>query len=288
MGTHDISRTLDDELAVVPPGPPPGDYVRSGRRALRRRRALTGAGAVGAAAVLLGTTAVAGGVLDDPASTTPAQFAAMDDADVVARCAEAENVADANVERLYGAGTPELMARDSSGVTVRAALRSADGRFWGSCFLRLDEGGEFGSGLELHRTEPDRDGGWSYGFGPGCRLSRDETTDGDCTKFAFHMVDRRPQAVARVKIVTADGQVTWAPTNEGYFAVDVVGDLPDGMTVGERGLPQRFEPLRVMALYDADGTLLAKQDFTKRVRYRDGEEVEPLDDYPSLAGEAIY
>lgn len=282
-----IANRLDRELDLLPAGPSPSDYLRGGRRALRRRRIVTGATALGATVAVLGVTAFAGAFQGAEPTLTPAQFAAMPGSDITDRCADSENASRASKERLFGSGPAELMATASSGTMSHSAIRSADGKFWGHCFLRLDEGGEFSSGLTLHSTEPSRESGWSFTHGPGCRLEAGQTTKRSCDRFSFSMVDRRDPEVARVKVVTADGQVSDVATNEGYFAIAVTGKLPEGVAIGPGGILENFEPIREMSLYDAEGELLASHDFTKPTRYRDGNEVEPLDEYPSIAGEQL-
>lgn len=285
-GLDGFGLRLDAELSDVPPAELLAGSVAAGRRALRRRRALTALGGLGAAAVVAGSGAAAfSGIVAGADRVTRAEFATMPESDIVVRCGEAENTSGETLERLYGPGTPDLMATATGGVTSHSALRSADGRYWAECFLRLDEGGEFGSGLTLYRADPAGNEGLQYGFGPGCRLSAGEAFDPGCDKFSFHMVDRRPEVVAKVRVVTADEQVTWAPTNEGYFAVDVVGRLPEGVRMTEHGLPDGFQPLRSIGFYAADGELLAEKDFTREQHGPDGEEHEPLDEYPSLAGD---
>jgi hypothetical protein len=285
MRIEGFADRIDDELRTAPPAPTVQAHVASGRRALRRRRVVNGAGALAVAMVIAGgafaVTDLGGKGSADAQVATSAQPTA---AEIVARC-DGTQVSDGHRERLFGPGEPEVLASATSSLHTRAVLRSADGRYWGDCMLRNDEGGEFDSGLSLYSAEPERGDGYMFGYGPGCPLGAGETQKPGCDLFSFHMVDRRPPEVAEVEVVTADGQATRVRTNEGYFAIEVVGRLPEGVSLGveERGF---FEPMRSLAFYDASGKLLAVHHM-KGPRLLGGGDPTSIDEYPSLAGDPL-
>ncbi|MGH3505747.1 MAG: hypothetical protein ACRDO2_00935 [Nocardioidaceae bacterium] len=170
----------------------------------------------------------------------------------------------------------------TSAYSTHTALRSADGRFWGECLLSGGEGGEFDSAITLYRTDPDRHGGLSFGY--GCPQVPDQTETPACEAITFHMVDRRPAEVAKVKAVLVNGEAVWATTNQGYFAIDTAFPVPEDVVMTADGLPSAFTPLRSLAFYDGQGELLAEQSFLEPL---DGEDPGTLNAYPSMAGKPL-
>lgn len=207
--------------------------------------------------------------------------------EVVAQCAESSEMSEQQRTMIFGSGTPELMASATTVVRTHAALRSADGRYWADCMLRNDTGGEFQSAITVYSTERTRPAGMTYGTGPGCPVEPGDSF-ADCRTYDLTIVDRRPAEVAKVEAVLADGTTASALTHDTYFVLNATGSLPDGKTFGSKGGPRNIHYLRSMAFYDANGRLLGRQDFTRPTRDENGEELDELADWPSLAGNPIY
>ena len=126
----------------------------------------------------------------------------------------------------------------------------------------------------------------AYGYGPGCSLVNGSTDPG-CTSFHVFWADRRPAEVARVEIETVDMKTTEADVNDGYIAFDYTAALPDGYDIDADGMMMDTEVFRQITFFAADGSVLAREDFTDQQYRRNGEEREPLDRYPSLTADEI-
>ena len=283
METQEFARRLDTALQEAPPLPPLESHVAAGRRALRRRRVLSAAGGVTAVVGLLGTTFAVADITDGERGVPPASAPQLNQQGIVTGCTASENVSERNRQRLFGAGPAELLASAGTEYSTYAALRSADGRFWGECVLTSREDAEFDSALTVYRTEPDRVGGLSYGW--GCPQVPDRTGRLECEAVTFHMVDRRPEVVAEVVAVLADGTRVSTATHQGYFVLNTSFPVPDDVVMTPEGLPDGFSPLRSLAFYDTHGDLLARQSFVERL---DGKEnPDTLNEYPSQAGHPL-
>ena len=143
------------------------------------------------------------------------------DAALLDKCSNGNSSDDAT-GLVFGAGDPTVESVMRNAHQVRLALESADGKYWGDCFVNLDSQ-EFSSGLTVYPIGGRRSS-LEYGSGPGCGLV-DGDTDPTCTTFWTSWVDRRPAEVAAAKVVTANGVTTTVPSRNGYLVFNYLGDV---------------------------------------------------------------
>ena len=288
MNTDEFRQRLEREFGNEPTQPPVAADLAAGQRRLRRKRMTTIGGGL---ATLAALTAAAVGVSNLGETESGVRVAAgaslESKPDVLSICTNSSNASNAGKLVMFSpaAGDPELVTLSTSTLGASAIVRSGDGKTWADCFIRSDPGAEFSSGLRIYKVSKD-EGFMGHAWGPGCPMIGDELEPG-CDKFHVMWADRRPSQVARVEIETIDGVKTDADVAQGYLAFDYVGQLPEGYDIDADGMMMDVEVFREITFYDAQGTVLARQDFTQQKYGRDGEEVEPLDRYPSLTAHEL-
>ena len=290
--------TSDLERALQPPDstwfPPPDlDQIRREGNQWRRRgrrRAATGIGLVAAAstavAVMLAPYAISNWTRNSTAAERPATEPRTD-AELLQTCRDG-NVPNRAVTLLFGDSSPAVKSVVRNDYQVRLAIESADGKYWGDCFVSLQRQ-EFTAGMMVYPTEGSQTG-LALGSGPGCGLS-DGAVEATCPTFWAEWVDRRPLEVSVAEVTTADGHVTKVLSHDGYLVFNYVGKLPRGIRNSPEGLPADFAPIVQMTFLDSNGNAIAAQAFAGGAGGLRSEKVGQLpllNAYPSQYGDWIH
>lgn len=246
----------------------------AGRRLLRRRRGLTALGAAAVVAILAGGAGLTG-LGDEPSRGTDVAAAPNDNAELLDSCRTGEQTFDAARDALFESGTPVVKALAKTDLNVVLAVESADGRYWGNCFVNLVHS-EFTAGMSVYdATQRTKDSTYSVAL-PGC----DENEL--CRQFTSSVVDRRVPEVAAVEFLTVDGVKTRVETVDGYYAFNYHGTLPEPLEVT---IPGSVNTLKRITFFDAAGQPIAAEAQDGSGTGEDRETIPGLPsirEYPSL------
>jgi hypothetical protein len=177
---------------------------------------------------------------------------------------------------------PTLMTSAGLANRTEATLRSEDGSYWGECQFRNVPDNGVKNTMSIYPTDVSfpRDqvrGVQAYEV-PSVNDPRLEGTatvsvpdfetpcvspltdeerwavDAQCAEFTMTWNDRRPADVAAVKVVTPDGEASWADVREGYLSFAYTGDMtPQIAAQVARG---DYPGAKRVVFYDADGEVL--------------------------------
>ena len=296
MGEDTVVRTVEElETGLRGDGAPLGSpdlprIRREGRRHRTVRRAGGAAAGLAAAAAVTGIALGGQALLQDDGSGQDGDRVATaprSDPQLLEQCRNG-NQSETTTDLLFGSGTPVIKAQGRTTHQVSLAIESADGKFWGSCFVHLDNQ-EFSSGIEVYPAAGESTSSM-MSFGPGCGLV-DNDVDPSCTTFAVSKVERRPPEVAAVEFLTADGETTTVRTHDGYYVFEYLGELPSGTSIGPEGLPMKFMPVERITFLDGSGTPIAAEAQDGSGSGPDKDKVDdlpPLTTYPVQGGDPIY
>ena len=281
---HDL---LDHATETAPPAPLPRAAVTAGHRRLRRRRLAAGAATTALAVVVGGLwSALPGGAQDqarDPGFTSVT--GPVGDGQILDTCLgtrEPLETGEGAVDALQASGTPRLMASVRTDAKIMAAIESADGSRWASCWIWRStlERGEPRAGLDVYDAVEATGGGPVSGWalGSGCVLT--ETQRHGCDTWSLSVVDRPAAAVAAVRYDLGDGTSVTVPVRNGYVVLNVQHPVPPGGSVDRHGEILGFDWGRQMTYLAADGTPIA----AGRLGMGDNDVpgLAPLSDYPSI------
>jgi hypothetical protein len=259
----------------------------AGHSRLLRRRLAAGAAATALAVAVGGLwSALPGGAQDqarDPGFTGVTGPVA--DGQILDTCLgtrEPLETVEGAVDALRESGTPKLMASVRTDVKIMAAIESADGSRWASCWIWQSPrvGGEPRAGIDVFDAVEATGGGPVSGWalGSGCSTS-DSRRDG-CDTWSLSVVDRPAAAVAAVRYDLGDGTSVTVPVRNGYVVLNVQHRVPPGGRVDRHGEILGFDWGRQMTYLAADGTPLA----AGRLGMGDNDVpgLAPLSDYPSI------
>ncbi len=220
MSPETFHELLERETATPPPAPLPHAAVTAGHRRLRRRRLAAGGGTAALAlsvgglwAALPHRTADAGRNLGVAGSVSDAQ--------ILDRCLDGHGgPAEA---ALLASGTPRLEASVRTDVKIMAAISSADGSMWASCWIwQLPQAsGELTAGMNVFDATRSSSGGPAGGWSVGTGCGVPETQQRGCDTWSLSVVDRLPAAVAAVRYDLGDGTTETVPTYNGYVVLNV-------------------------------------------------------------------
>lgn len=293
MDPADFRERMHDTFGPEPGHAPVDADLRRGRSRLRRRRAtsslatLVAVGVVGTG-VAMGTAGP--GSAPGLTEVAPAAQPEPTAAEILAECTTGENAyfVDGTGQRVEQAAvqllgtSPTLMTSAVIDNRTHATLRSEDGRYWASCQFRNapDNGVKndlavFPTAVDFPRTtlegvpayEPGRPTDRRFQGGVDSPLPSLEVpcanaldgaerwaADAACSEFTMTWNDRRPADVAAVKVVTPDGEASWAEVREGYLSFAYTGEMTpeiaEQVARGEAPGAQR------VVFYDADGEVL--------------------------------
>ncbi len=317
MDPSEFADRLNASFGVEPPHGAADADLALGRRRLRRHRATVALGGLAVAAMVSGAALAAPGVLPGAGSQEGGYAAAGEEVgaqEIVATCMRKQNIMHLDAQghsiseeaALELLGEPEVMTSAVTDNRVHATLRSEDERYWGECqFARRPDNGVKNT-MSVFSTDVgfDRrtvDGVRAYEpandadprlvdngdpkvphFAVPCvsPLTDEErwAVDAECPKFTMTWNDRRPADVAAVKVVTPDGEASWADVREGYLSFAYTGDMTPEVAAevaaGELPGAQR------VVFYDKDGNVLVDDRHPGRLP-QDGS--LSIANYPSLA-----
>lgn len=264
METNELERRFERAFADEPPLRAVPVHLDRGHRALFRHRAIVaGAGAL-ATVVLVGTAMAASGLMSRDEEPQPVKG----DAALIEHCRKtSESKADADL--LFSSGKPTLVT-NVTGRETTAVLLSADKKYWGECHVG-NPAREDGNGISAYEMNPPANtqlGGYTS------NSSGWTECDVQC-HLTFSVLERRPLEVAWAEYTLANGEVLKVPAVQGFIAVEY--HEPATRVPGKR-------PVQRVALYDANGTMLAEMvepgiEPTRGVRR--------LIDYPNLTGMSL-
>ncbi len=293
MDPADFRERMHGGFGLEPMHAPVTDDMRRGRSLLLRRRVtssvatLVAVGVVGSGVAMgLSTPGPSLG----PTEVAPAAQPGPTAAEILASCTTGENAffVDGTGQRVERAAvqllgtSPTLMTSAVIDNRTHATLRSADGRYWASCQFRnaADNGVKndlavFPTAVDFPRTtvagvrayQPGRPADRRFQGGVDSPLPSLEVpcvtrldgaerwaADAACPEFTMTWNDRRPAEVAAVKVVTPDGEASWAEVREGYLSFAYTGamtpEIAEQVARGESPGAQR------VVFYDADGDVL--------------------------------
>lgn len=291
MDPADFRERMNDVFGPEPLHASAADDLRRGRRRLRRRRATASLAALAAFGVVgTGVAMMPSPTTVPPAEMAPAAEPELTAAEILARCTTGENAYfldgtgqkdEAAAVRLLGE-RPTLMTSAVIDDRTHATLRSEDGRYWGSCQFRNAPEAGVKNALAVYPTAVDFPRRTVAGVqayqpadvadprftgGPDSPLPRLEVpcvspltdeerwaVDAECPEFTMTWNDRRPAEVAAVKVVTPDGQASWADVREGYVSFAYTGDMtPEIAAEVRRG---EAPGAKRIVFYDASGNVL--------------------------------
>jgi hypothetical protein len=191
-----------------------------------------------------------------------------------------EGISPARLRERMGAARLLTMARTEERTV--ATLVSEDGAHWGECQLaNAPENGvkdylavyptdvsfprHVVSGVRAYEppyvNDPSLEGTATVSvpdFRTACvsPLTDEErwAVDAECPEFTMTWNDRRPADVAAVKVVTPDGEASWADVREGYLSFAYTGDMSPEIAeqVARGGAPGA----KRVVFYDAAGEVL--------------------------------
>ncbi|KRF20877.1 hypothetical protein ASG90_00125 [Nocardioides sp. Soil797] len=292
----DLHDRIDGLFGDEPEHRPLDVHLAEGHKALRRRRAASGVGALVVLAVLGGTGYAVQGHSGDGRDAghdtvaSPTADPEPPDADqtLVEACHDADN-RNAAATYLWRGGEPEVMA---SLVTwddhTRAYLRSGNRKYWGECYVAPDGDGALAPAFRIDQDPDLAPQGGGYGIGQACAANRYVVRD--CRTFVASQDGRRDPEVARVEARFMDGQWERTDTNEGYYFLEHVGNLPDDITWDKDGQPVRDgnqidDVINRIKLFNADGELIAYWDASQNANgpnRPNDKGVAELDAYPLI------
>lgn len=308
---------MHDTFGPEPAHAPVETDLRRGRSRLRRRRATSSLAtlvAVGVAGTGVAVGLSSPGSSLGPTEVAPAAQPEPTVADILAQCTTGENAyfVDGTGQRVEQAAvqllgtSPTLMTSAVTDNRTQATLRSQDGRHWASCQFRNAPDNGVKNDLAVFPTEVSFpraavDGAWAYEparesdprFQGGvnsplpqlevpCVNALDgaerRAANAACAEFTVTWNDRRPAEVAAVKVVTPDGEASWADVRRGYLSFAYTGEMTpeiaEQVARGEAPGAQR------VVFYDADGDVLV-DDRDPGAAPATGE--LSLEHFPSLA-----
>jgi hypothetical protein len=317
MDPSEFADRLNASFGLEPPHAATDADLALGRRRLRRHRATVALGGLAVAAMVSGAALAAPGVLPGAGSQEGGYAAAGEEIsaqEIVATCMRKENVMHVDEKghsiseeaALELMGEPELMTSAVTDNRAHATLLSEDKKYWGECqFARHPDNGVknamsvFSTGVGFDRRtvdgvkayEPANDADPRLVDNGDPKVPDFETPcvspltdeerwafDAKCPEFTMTWNDRRPADVAAVKVVTPDGEASWADVREGYLSFAYTGDMtPEIAAQVARG---EAPGAKRVVLYDSSGDVLVDD--------RDPGDVPASGDlsilnYPSLA-----
>jgi hypothetical protein len=275
---HDL---LDRATQTAPPAPLPRAAVTAGHGRLRRRRLGAASGTAALALSVGGLWAVLPDGTPD-AGRDPGIARSVKDAQILDTCLDSGRGRPAEAA-LLASGQPTLEASARTDVKIQAAISSADGSLWASCWIwQLPQaGGELTAGMDVFEAVQSSDGGPAGGFAFGTGCSVPETQQHGCDTWSLSLVDRLPAAVAAVRYDLGDGTTVTVPTYSGYVVLNVQHPVPPGGRVSHQGDIVGFNFGRKMTYLAADGTPLAAGRLD-RMGNNDVAGLAPLSDYSSI------
>jgi hypothetical protein len=174
------------------------------------------------------------------------------------------------------------MASVRTDAKIMAAIESADGSVWASCWIWQSPlvRGEPRAGLDVYDAVEATGGGPVSGWalGSGCSLS-DTRRDG-CDTWSLSVIDRPAEAVAAVRYDLGDGTSVTVPTQNGYVVLNIQHPVPPGGRVDRHGEILGFDWGRQMTYLAADGTPIAAGRLG--MGNNDVPGLAPLSAYPSI------
>jgi hypothetical protein len=291
MDPAEFRERMNDSFGSEPLHAPAGDDVRRGRTRLRRQRAVTSLAALAAVGVVgTGVAMMPTPSTDRPAEVGPAAQPELTAAEILSRCTTGENAffLDGTGQKVEGAAVrllgenPGLMTSAVTDNRTHATLRSEDGRYWGSCQFRNEPDNGVKNDLTVYPTAVDfprrtlagvrayqradeadpRFAGGADSPVPHLEVpcvspltgEQRWSVDAQCPQFTMTWNDRRPVEVSAVKVVTPDGESSWADVGEGYLSFAYTGDMSP--EIAEQVARGEAPGARRVVFYDADGEVL--------------------------------
>jgi hypothetical protein len=216
----------------------------------------------------------------DPDSARDRYADLTTDSLILDRCLAGDHAAEA---AFLDPGTPRVETSVRTDLKIVAALSSADGSMWASCWIWLQPqaGGGTSAGVTFFDATRSSGGGPAGGWQVGTGCGVPETQQHGCDRWSLDLVDRLPAEVAAVRYDLGDGTSVTVPTRNGYVVLNVLHPVPPGGRVSRQGDIVGFHWGRQMTYLAADGTPLAAGRLD-RMGNNDVPGLAPLSDYSSI------